>query len=387
MMRTFYKILHTTCETRWGVTEKRIYNELVWMAGKGHTLILVCPKDTPLFLKAKDHGIKVYGIDFKPFSILKNYQFLKNFFYNEKPDILHTHGKYDSRMALYAARKLKIPLRIISYHGNYRIRKTPWNRMVCNRLCHYIFTGSRHTTGYLKKLFKLKDMRAFTMPAGIIEPELLPERIEARQRLALELGLDPETRFIGFSGRLEKNKGLSTLLAAFQTVKARLPEYHLVLSGEGSDEAVAMLKAMALGLKIDTSVRFTGENEDPWAFFRALNCHVLPSLALKDEDHTQKRHALLCAMLCETPVIGPGSDPAADILVHEKTGLVYEEFNSLDLADKIFQSLKEKDSTFERLETARNFVKKHHVMDTLGRDIIRIYSLHQIRRGRPTFQD
>ena len=386
-MRTFYKILHTTCETRWGITEKRIYNELIWMVGKGHTLILVCPKDTPLFLKAKDYGIKVYGIDFKPFSILKNYQFLKIFFYNEKPDILHTHGKYDSRIALYAARKLKIPLRILSYHNNYRIRKTPWNRMICNRLCHYIFTASRHTTGYLQKLFKLKDMRAFTMPAGIIEPELLPERIEARQRLALELGLNPETKFIGFSGRLSKDKGISTLLAAFQAVKARLPEYHLVLSGEGSDEAVAMLKALALGLKIETSVHFIGEKEDPWPLFRALDCHILPSLSIKDEDLSRKRQSMLCAMLCETPVIGPASDLVADILVHEKTGLGYEEFNSLDLAEKMFQSLKEKDSTGERLEAARNFVKKHHTMDTLGRDIIRIYSLHQIRRDRPSFQD
>jgi len=384
-MRTFYKILHTTCETRWGVIEKRIYNELVWMKETGHHLILVCPKDTPLFLKAKEYGIKVYGIDFKPFSFFRNYKFLKNFFYNEKPDIIHSHGKYDSRMALYAARKLKVPLRIFSYHGNFRLKKTFWNRMVCNRLCHYIFTASRHTTGHLQKLFKLKDMRAFTMPAGIIAPETLPEKIEARQRLALELGLDPETKFIGFSGRLSKNKGISALLAAFQTVKARLPEYHLVMSGEGSDEALAMLKALALGLKIETSVHFIGEKEDPWPFFRAVDCHVLPSLTLKDEDLTQKRQALLCAMLCETPVIGPASDPAADILVHEKTGLVYEEFNSLDLADKIFQSLQDKNSTGERLEAARNFVKKHHTMDTLGRDIIRIYSLHQIRRGRHSY--
>ncbi len=386
-MRTFYKILHTTCETGWGVTEKRIFNELIWMVDQGHTVILVCPKDTPLFLKAKDYGVKVYGIDFKPFSILKNYQFLKNFFYNEKPDIIHSHGKYDSRIALYAARKLKVPLRIFSYHSNYRIRKTPWNRMVCNRLCHYIFTGSRHTTAYLQKLFKLKDMRAFTMPAGIICPETLPEKIEERQRLSLELGLNPETKFIGFSGRLLETKGISTLLAAFQTVRARLPEYHLVMTGEGADETLNTLKATAMGMKIETSVHFIGEKEDPWPFFRALDCHVLPSLTLKDEDLTQKRQALLCAMLCETPVIGPASDPAADILVHEKTGLVYEEFNSLDLADKIFQTFKEKDTTGERLETARNFVKKHHTVDSLGRDIIRIYSLHQIRRDRPSFQD
>lgn len=386
-MRTFYKILHTTCETRWGIIEKRIYNELSWMKEKGHNLILVCPKDSPLFLKAKENGIKVYGIDFKPFSIFRNYNLLKNFLYNEKPDIIHTHGKYDTRIALYSAWKLQIPLRILSFHNNYRIRKTPWNRIICKRLCHYIFTASRYTTGYLQKLFKLKDMRAFTMAAGIIEPEIFPEKTEARKMLALELGLDPETKFIGVSGSPSKGKSISTLLGAFQTVKARLPGYHLVISGQGTSESIHMAKALAMGLRIENSTHFTSLEEDSWAFLRALECHVLPSLHIKDEDLVQKRQSLLCAMLCKTPVIGPGTDLVADVLVHEKTGLVYEESNLSDLSDKIIRTLQDENSTGERVETARNFVKKHHTMDTLGRDIIRIYSLHQIRRARPSYQD
>ncbi len=386
-MRTFYKILHTTCEIRWGVIEKRICNELTWMKEQGHNMILVCPKDTPLFIKAKEYGIKVYGIDFKPFSFLKNYRFLKNFLYNEKPDILHTHGKRDSKMVLYAAKKLKIPLRILNFHNDYRIRRTPWNRMVYNRFCHYIFAGSKHTTGYLQKLFKLKDMRAFTMPAGIIAPDTFPEKSEARKMLAQELALDPETKFIGFSGKLSKDKGVSTLLGAFQNAKTRLPGYHLVISGEGTGEAVNELKASAMELKIEDRAHFIGDKEDPWPFFRALDCYILPSLHTKDTDLTEKRQSLLCAMLCETPVIGPETNLISDILVHGKTGQTYTEFNLSDLSDKICKTLQDKTSTKEYAEAAKNFIKKHHTMDMLGRDIIRIYSLHQIRRGRHSYLD
>ncbi len=386
-MRTYYKILHTTCETRWSVIEKRIYNELVRMKEQGHNLILVCPKDTPLFIKAKEYGVKVYGVDFKPFSFFRNYNLLKNFLYNEKPDILHTHGKQDSRMAQYAARKLKVPLRILNFHNDYRIRKTPWNRMAYKRFCHYIFTGSRHTTAYVQKLFKLKDMRAFTMPAGILAPEILPGKTEARKMLAMALNLDPETKFIGFSGKLSKEKGISTLLGAFQTVKARLPGYHLVISGEGTGEIISMLKATAMGLKIEGSIHFIGEKEDPWPFLRALDCHILPGLQIKDTDLTQKRQSLLCAMLCETPVIGPATDLVSDVLVHGKTGLAYHEFNLSDLADKICETLQDETTTRERTEAALGFVKKHHTMDTLIRDIVRIYSLHQIRRGRHSYPD
>ena len=83
-MRSLYKILHTTCHTEWGGLEKRIFNESVWMEGQGHKIVIVAPKDTPLFLKSKEHGFKVYGVDFKRLSLTRDYRFLRQIFSFEK---------------------------------------------------------------------------------------------------------------------------------------------------------------------------------------------------------------------------------------------------------------------------------------------------------------
>jgi len=378
-MISHYKILHTSCHTRWGGLEKKIFNESVWMEKKGHKIIIVAPKGTPLFLKAKKHGFKVYGIEFKKLSMVKDYKLLKSTFYNEKPDIINTHGDKDSRLALLAAKKISIPLRILSKHDSTPVRNSWYNRMIYKNFCHYIFTTENYTTKYLQKLFKLKDMQIFSMPSGIVEPDHLLEKNKARTDLAQDLGLDPETKFIGFVGKVSNDKGISTLLKAFKTVKPKLSGYHLAIVGEGSDETINYLNTLAINLQIESQVHFTGFKADIWPCYRALDCKILPSTGNNDAPYEGVPQALLEAMICECPVIGEKSSSNIDIIDHEKTGLLFNTDDPSDLAEKILQTLQDNDATKKRIQTALDFVKKHHTIDALGRDIIRIYLLHKVK--------
>jgi glycosyltransferase involved in cell wall biosynthesis len=385
-MRSLYKILHTTCHTQWGGLEKRIFNESVWMEKKGHKIIIVAPKDTPLFLKAKKHGFNVYGIEFKKLSLIKDYKLLKKIFYNEKPDIINTHGNQDSKLALFAAKKTCIPLRILSRHINTPVRNSWYNRVVYKKLCHYIFTTADDTTKHLQKVFKLKGIQIFSMPIGIVEPDHLLEKPIARKVLAHDLGLDLETKFIGFVGRVSKDKGVSTLLEAFKKAKPKLLGYHLAIVGEGSDETINFLKNLARNLQIETRVHFTGFKKNIWSYYRALDCKILPaSTDMNRVPFEGVPQTLLEAMICDCPVIGSESSGIVDIIEHEKTGLLFKMDDSSDLADKILQTLQYEVATKERVETARNLVKKQHTIDAMGRNIIRIYRLHQVKLDKQYF--
>ncbi len=382
-MISHYKILHTSCHTQWGGIEKTIFNESVWMEEKGHKIIIVAPKDTPLFLKAKKHGFKVYGIEFKRLSMIKDYKLLKSTFYNERPDIINTHGNKDSRLALLAAKKTRIPLRILSRHNSAHVKNSWYNRMVYKKLCHYIFTSADYTTKHLQKTFKLKGMQIFSMPSGIVKPDHLLGKTKARIVLAKDLGLGPETKFIGFVGRVSKDKGISTLLEAFKKVEPKLLNYHLAIVGEGIDEYINSLKNLAINLQIENRVHFTGFKKDIWSCYRALDCKILPSfLDIKGVPFEGVSHTLIEAMLCECPVIGSESCGNADIIEHEKTGLLFNTDDPSDLADKILQVLQDEDATKQRVLRARDTVIKHHTIDALGRDIIRIYLLHKVKLDR-----
>jgi len=90
-------------------------------------------------------------------------------------------------------------------------------------------------------------------------------------------------------------------------------------------------------------------------------------------------------MICECPVIGSKSGGIVDIIDHEKTGLLFNTDDPSDLADKVLQTLQHEAAAKERVETARDHVKKHHTIDAMGRNIIRIYRLHQVKLDRQPF--
>jgi glycosyltransferase involved in cell wall biosynthesis len=384
-MKSHDKIIHTTCNTQWTDLEKRIFSESLWMEQNGHKIIIAAPKNTPLFLKAKQHGFKVYGIEFRRFSTIKDYKSLKNIFYNEKPDVVNTHGNRDSGIALYAAKNEDVPLRILSRHTSTHVKNSWYNRIIYKKLCHYIFTTSDYTAKHLQKKLKLNHMRIFSMPNGITLPDSLLDRDEARQALATELGLDPETRFIGFAGQISRKKGVSTILRAFKNIKSKLSGYHVAIVGEGSKKYLNFLYNLAKDLQIANSVHFVGPKENVWPYYRGFDCKILPSKDINGIPFEDIPQALLEAMYCSCPVIGSESGGIIDIIEHEKTGLLFKTQNPSDLADKILQTLHDKTATKKRVETAYELAIKKHSIDTMGRNIIRIYRLHQVKLNHQPF--
>ncbi len=384
-MRAIYKILHTTCHTGWGGLERRIFNESVWMKENGHTVIIVAPKDTPLFINAKDHGFKVYPMEFKRLGAMKDYRFLKQIFSNEHPDVVNTHGNKDTKIALPAAKKAGVPLRILSRHISAHVRNSWYNRMLYKKWCHYIFTTADYTTAHLKKTFKLKDMQIFSMPSGIRVPDTLLDKNQARQSLAEEFSLDLETRFIGFVGRVSKDKDVSSLLEAYKIILPKLSRTHVVIVGDGPDAYLDSLKKTAKDLGIEDYVHFTGFKSDVWPFYRAMDCSILPSRNIRGVPFEGVPQALLEAMAAECPVVGSKTGGIMDIIEHGKTGLLSDPENPQDIGDKILQTLNDQIQTLQRIEAAKEHVLKHHTIDIMGRNIIRIYRLHQVKLDRQAY--
>ncbi len=380
-MQSLYKIVHTTCQTGWGEPEQRIYNESVWMKNKGHRVVIIAPRDTPLFTRAKEYGFRVHGVSFKRFSAIKDYGQLKQIFKDEQPHILNTHGKADSKIALPAAKKAGVPCRILSRHISNPVRNNWNNRKIYKQLTHFIFTTSDHTTQHLQQVFKLKDMEIFSMPSGIITPQDLTPKDAARKALARELSLDAATRFIGFASIVSKDRGGDTILKALKLIQSQIP-HHIAILGEGTPDCLAELKTLAKGLGIGERVHFLGLKDDIWPYYRAFDCKVLASGNNNEIPFEGVPLALLEAMYSSCPVIGSKTHGITDIIVDKKTGLLFDPQNHEDLADMILDTIANEAATLERVYQARELVRKKHTIDTMGRDIIRIYRLHQVKIAR-----
>lgn len=380
-MRSLYKIVHTTCQTGWGEQEQRIYNESVWMENKGHQVVIITPMGTPLFTRAKEHGFRVHGISFKRFSSLKDYGQLKQIFKDEQPHILNTHSKADSNIALPAANKTGVPCRILSRHISDPVRNTWNNRKIYKQLTHFIFTTSDYTTQHLQQVFKLKDMEIFSMPSGIIPPQDLAPKESARKALARDLCLDAATRFIGFAGTISKDREVDTILKALKLIQSQIP-HHIAILGEGHPDCLAELKTLAKDLGIGEKVHFIGAKEDVWPYYRAFDCKVLASGNKKNIHLEKVPLALLEAMYSACPVIGSKTHGITDIIVDRKTGLLFDPQKPENLADMILDTIANEAATLERVHQAHELVRKKYTIDAMGRNIIRIYRLHQVKIAR-----
>ncbi len=372
---SFYKIIHTTCHREWGGLEKRIFNEAVWMKEHGHELAFVLPENTPLFDRLKSQGFRVYPMKFGRMRIFSNYKRLIQIFKTEMPDIVNTHGNADTKVALLAAKKAGVPCRILSRHISAHVRNSWYNRMLYKKLSDYVFTTAEYTRQHLQKVFKIRDIEIFSIPSGIRQPKELMDRDAARLLLAKELGADQDTRYIGFAGRICRDKDLSTLIQAFGKLGSHI-DHHLVIVGDGDPSYLESLKKEVGKLGQGRKVHFPGFREDVWPVFRALDCVVLPS---RKEGVPQM---IIEAMYSQCPVIAARTGGIVDIVEHERTGLLFEVGDVHELARQILFTLDKKDLALERVARASQLVKEKHTLDVMGRNIIRIYSLHQVRRRR-----
>ena len=129
-----------------------------------------------------------------------------------------------------------------------------------------------------------------------------------------------------FVGRLSPEKGLDTLLTAWENLGNKIP---LMIVGDGGERARLENQATRKGL---TSVRFRGrlERKDTLAVLRKARFLVLPSACYENFPLT-----IAEAFACGTPVICSRMGAMEEIVQNGETGLHFAAGNAADLAEKI----------------------------------------------------
>lgn len=376
-MNNFYKIIHTSSRTLWGNREQRILCESLWMKKNGHQVSITAPGDSPLFKKAKKSGLMVYPISFKPLAGIGEYSRLKQIFTEEQPFVVNAHGKGDAKLALKAAQATDVPCRIMSRHNGKRVKNTWSNKKIYKTRPHYIFTTSKASKSHLRQTFVLSDMQIFSFPDGIIIPDTdiyidQTKRTAGRQRIAHTLGLEPDARFIGVFGRTSpQNKELLRILAA--KLDRHYPSHHLVIldtikSYNTQDE------------KCSSRLHMLRETEEKNICYEALDCCIyLPDY---QNFYQGVPFEATMAMACFCPVIGPDTPGIRDILIDNKTGKVFNPEQPESLPKVISWILNSPPDLLTLIRTARARIERRHTMDAIGRDILRIYRLRQIKLDR-----
>lgn len=187
------------------------------------------------------------------------------------PDVIHTHGYRADVLAARSARRIGASA-VTTLHGftggDLKVQCYEWlqRRVVCH--CDGIVAVSQAMTDQLTRV-GIPAERVHVIPNVIPPPG--PRLIRETARRVL--GLDAKRWWIGWAGRLSREKGVDLLLEALALTGD--PEVGLALLGDGPERPRLERQAAMLGL--DDRVTWCGMRPDADRFFSAFDLMVLSS--------------------------------------------------------------------------------------------------------------
>ncbi|HMH82602.1 MAG TPA: glycosyltransferase family 4 protein [Gemmatimonadales bacterium] len=187
-----------------------------------------------------------------------------------------------------------------------------------------------------------------------------------RERFGLP---DGGTRWLVTVARLERHKGMDTVIKALPTILARAPDVRYAVAGTGPDRE--RLEKLADKLGLGDHVRFLGgvsDRELP-AFYNLAAVYVGASRRSERLGVEGFGISLVEASACGVPIVAGDSGGIPDAVQHGETGFLVPPEDSEAFADAICRLLGDTTLATRLGENGRRAVETHFNWDRVVRDL------------------
>jgi glycosyltransferase involved in cell wall biosynthesis len=229
-------------------------------------------------------------------------------------------------------------------------------------------------SGYIKnkllKNFKVNHEKVEVIPHGNFDIYLPSKRItrgEARRKLYL----NNEDKVLLFFGYIREYKGLDLLLDAFDLAKQSDPDLKLVIAGMPLNNELKLryekrIKEIDAGDRIIYHFRFI-PSENVQDYLEASDVVMLP---YKDIDHSGIIH--LAYSFCK-PVIVSAVGDFPESVEQGKSGLILNNYTSVDLSDIIIKAVKDLHALRKMGEYAKYLNDSKYSWTDIGKKTAEVY--------------
>lgn len=255
---------------------------------------------------------------------IKIYSFLRNYCKKYSIQIIHSHHRYFDTLAWLLKPFLKVKT-ITS------VQSKVYGKNILSYKADKMIACSNTIKKHLMSNFNLPENRIKVI-YNSVDPAVLKINVY-KQKLKTELGINPKDFVIGFVGRIDfKEKGVDLLLEAFNKLSKSNLQNHLLIIGNGSDQNEVTYYCDASKLK----VKFLSSKENIFDYYNLMDVVVLPSRV------DPFPLVMLETALIQKPFIGSNVDGIAELIEHEKDGLLFESGDAGDLVKQIIKIIDDK---------------------------------------------
>ncbi len=283
------RIVYVLTSLGMGGAERQVLALGERMAARGHRVALLVLR--PRLAEEWPTQLDTTHLDMvkTPWSVLASAARGRRFLREFRPDIVHSHGFHGNFMARIWRLLAASPKPISTIHNVY---EGGWPRMLA-----YRFTGplsamttavSQAAAEQFTRLRAVPKDKCAVLSNGIDTDEFVPDA-ERRSRARSQMGVGQEFLWLA-AGRIVAAKDYPNLLHAF----ARVRSHHrtgcpgsvcsdpgsgprLCIAGQGSENEIVRLRALASDLSIAESIEFLGLRRDLPALLDAADGFVLGS--------------------------------------------------------------------------------------------------------------
>lgn len=277
---------------------------------------------------------------------------------------IHTFHFKSDWLGVRAARMLHCPL--ISSRRDIGFQQNGPRR----RMYRWI---NRHTDAFIAPSAAVKDSILNQGGARADDIRLIYNGLDAerfsigvdRAEARGELGVPLDALLVGVVGRMWPVKGHAWLVRAVRRLVDTLPDVHLVLLGDGSEEE--NLRALAAELGVAGHVTFAGYGRDIPRALAALDVFALPSLS------EGMSNAIIEAMAAGRPVVATRVGGNPECVVDGETGFIVPPADDAALADRIGFLLTHPDRARAMGEAGRARRQALFDMEEMVRQTVELY--------------
>lgn len=232
----------------------------------------------------------------------------------DRPDVVHAVMYQAIQLARMAKTMTKVPFKLVSSpRVNYRSRSW-WTLLVDRWLKErddLLIAECEASRRFLVKKLSYKPSKVLTIRNGVDLAGWSPSKID-RQKKRMELRLAGTDLLIGAIGRLDRQKGFSTLVEAMARLKGTPLRCAILGDGPEHDRLAALIRKHHL----ESAVWLLGEKNEIPSWLAAFDLYCLPSL------WEGLPNSLLEAMALGLPVVASKVDGVPEAVAHDRDGLL-----------------------------------------------------------------
>ena len=312
-MKKKLSILHTENSTGWGGQEIRILTEARGMLDRGHQVMLLTPASAEILPAAKKMDVPVTAIDIEKKRVgpLLNLRFWLSAHGGEY-DVINSHSSTDSWLSAVACATLsKMPPMVRTRHVS-----TPVNNHFSTRWLYTQATAHIVTTGesLRQQLHRENGYRLDSITSVRTGIDLNYYTPHNHADMRLKLGIEDRPT-LGVLATLRDWKGHRDLLDAFVILRANLPDWRLLIIGDGPERE--RLNARIAELDLQNVVRMVGNQENVPEWLSALDLLTLPSYGAEGVPQ-----GIMQGMACGLAVVSTTVGAINEAVQHDETGLM-----------------------------------------------------------------